>query len=71
MAPLPLSPAAQHHKLSFIHSFINLLHFFLQPKILIVDDLGTSQPEGLVQMTAPNDVLISLPKENKPGLVKL
>ena len=22
-------------------------------------------------MTAPNDVLISLPKENKPGLVKL
>ena len=39
--------------------------------MLIVDDLGTSQPEGLVQMTAPNDVLISLPKENKLGLVKL
>ncbi|CAH3023725.1 unnamed protein product [Porites evermanni] len=37
------------------------------PKILIVDDLGTSQPEGLVPMTAPNDVLISLPRENKPG----
>ena len=71
MALLPLSPAAQYHKLSFIHSLKNLLHFFLQRKILIVDDLGTSQPEGLVQMTAPNDVLISLPKENKPGLVKL
>ena len=47
------------------------MRFFLQPKILIVDDLGTSQPGGLVQMTAPNDALISLPKENKPGLVEL
>lgn len=32
------------------------------PKILIVDDLSTNTTEGLVPMTAPLDVMISLPK---------
>lgn len=35
---------------------------FLQKKILIVDDLNTSSSEGLKEMTAPLDVMISVPK---------
>lgn len=38
-------------------------YFFLfQKKILIVDDLNTSSREGLAEMSAPLDVMISLPK---------
>ena len=36
--------------------------FLLQKKILIVDDLNTSSREGLAEMSAPLDVMISLPK---------
>ena len=37
------------------------LFFRLQKKILIVDDLNTSSREGLAEMSAPLDVMISLP----------
>ena len=38
------------------------IFFLLQKKILIVDDLNTSSGEGLAEMSAPLDVMISLPK---------
>lgn len=38
------------------------IYFLLQKKILIVDDLNTSSTEGLAEMSAPLDVMISLPK---------
>ena len=38
------------------------IFFLLQKKILIVDDLNTSSREGLAEMSAPLDVMISLPK---------
>ena len=40
----------------------DIFFFLLQKKILIVDDLNTSSREGLAEMSAPLDVMISLPK---------
>lgn len=36
--------------------------YFLQKKILVVDDLNTSSSEGLKEMIAPLGVMISIPK---------
>ena len=48
----------------------NLPFFLLQRKILILGDLNTCK-KGLPQMTAPLEVMVSLPKGGDSGLVIL